>query len=96
MHWIFVDYMKHVPTAKYFLDEFFGKYSRDFKITGGHHLVESFIGLDVEQSKSKISLHLDMYIRYKWGSPSRFINQPRSLRQRLWPHHEGAARQGSN
>ena len=24
----------------------------------------------------------------KWGSPSRFINQPRSLRQRLWPHHE--------
>ena len=30
------------------------------------------------------------------GSPSRFINQPRSLRQRLWPHHEGAARQGSN
>ena len=23
----------------------------------------------------------------KWGSPSRFINQPRSLRQRLWPHH---------
>ena len=32
----------------------------------------------------------------KWGSPSRFINQPRSLRQRLWPHHEGAARQGSN
>ena len=33
---------------------------------------------------------------YKWGSPSRFINQPRSSRPRLWPHHEGAARQGSN
>ena len=32
----------------------------------------------------------------KWGSPSRFINQPRSSRQRLRPHHEGAARQGSN
>ena len=31
-----------------------------------------------------------------WGSPSRFINQPRSSRQRLRPHHEGAARQGSN
>ena len=28
----------------------------------------------------------------KWGSPSRFINQPRSSRQRLRPHHEGAAR----
>ena len=24
-----------------------------------------------------------------------FINQPRSLRQRLWPHHEGAAWQGA-
>ena len=62
--------MRHVPTAKYLLDEFLEKYfeiiskSLDFEITGGHHLVtvESF-GLDVEQSKSKISLRLDAYIR---------------------------------
>ena len=32
----------------------------------------------------------------KWGSPSQFINQPRSSRQRLRPHHKGAAWQGSN
>ena len=63
MHGIFVDDMKHVPTAKYLLDEFLGKHSRDFEITGGHHLMESFIGLDVEQSRSKISLHLDAYIQ---------------------------------
>ena len=61
MHRIFVDDMKYVPTAKYLslLDEFLEKYSRDFKITGGHHLMESFLGLDVEQSRSKISLHLN-------------------------------------
>ena len=27
----------------------------------------------------------------KWGSPSQFINQPRSSRQRLRTHHKGAA-----
>ena len=63
IHGIFVDDMKHVPTAKYLLDEFLGKHSRDFEITGGHHLMESFIGLDIEQSWSKISLHLNAYIQ---------------------------------
>lgn len=61
MHGIFDD-ITHVLTAKYLLDE---KYFRDFEITGGHHLMESFIGLDVEQSKGKISLHLDQYISWR-------------------------------
>ena len=55
-----------LPTrkAKYLLDEFLvEKYSRDFEITGGHHPMKSSIGLDVEQSRSKISLHLDAYIQ---------------------------------
>ena len=43
MQLIFVDDMKHVPTAKYLLGEFLEKYSRDFEITGGHHLMESFL-----------------------------------------------------
>ena len=63
VHEIFVDDMKHVPTAQYLLDEFLEKYSWDFEITGGHHLIESFIGLDFEQSKSRIFLHLDAYIQ---------------------------------
>ena len=56
--------MKHAPTAKYLLDEFLEnlKNSRDFEITGGYQLMENFIGLDVEQSKSKKLLHLDAYI----------------------------------
>ena len=32
MHRIFADDMKHVPPAKYLLDEFLEKYSRDFDI----------------------------------------------------------------
>ena len=66
MHGIFVDDMKHVPTAKYILDEFLEKYFRDFEITGGHHghhLMKNFIGLDTEQSRRKISLHVDAYIQ---------------------------------
>ena len=63
------------------------KYSRDFEITGGHHLMESFIGLDVEQSKSNISLDLDTYIR-KTRDITRSIRQRRrsdqSLRQFSW------------
>ena len=62
MHRIFVDDIKHVPTATYLLDEFLKNFSRDFEITAGHHLMESFIVLDVEQSRmsqGKISLLLD-------------------------------------
>ena len=36
MHGIFVDDMKHLQTAKYLLDEFLEKYSRDFEIPEGH------------------------------------------------------------
>ena len=63
MHGVFVDDIKHVPKAKYLVDEFLEKYSRFFEITGGHHLIKSFIGLDVEQSKSQISFHLYAYNR---------------------------------
>ena len=74
--------MKHVPTAKYLLDEFLEKCSRDFEITGGHRPMESFIGLDAEQSRSKISRPLDAYIQetldiYK-EHPARKIIRPKS------------------
>ena len=62
---IFVVDVKHVPTSQLLLDEFLEKYPRNFELTRGKHLplMESFIGLEVEQSRSKISLHLDNYIR---------------------------------
>ena len=57
---IFVDDMKHVPASQLLFDKFLKSYSRDFDITVSKHLMESFIGLEVEQSKSKISLHLEI------------------------------------
>ena len=91
LHEIHVDDMSPVPTAKYLLDEFLEKYSREFEITGGHHLMESFIGLDVEQSWSKISLHLDAYIQetldiYKAHPGTKII------RQRTTPMQQGNVR----
>jgi hypothetical protein len=43
------------------MDEFISKYSKEFEITGGQ-LMEKFIGLSVEQTKSSIALHLEQYI----------------------------------
>ena len=56
--------MKNVSTSKLLLDkpEFLDKYVRYFEITGGRHPMEGFIWLELEQSKSKISLHLHNYI----------------------------------
>ena len=38
------------------------KYSKDFDITGGT-LMESFLGMEVEQWNGEIRLHLDKYIK---------------------------------
>ena len=90
LHEIYIDDMSPVPTAKYLLDEFLEKHSRDFEITEGHHHMESFIGLDVEQSWSKISLHL-AYIQetldiYKAHPGTKII------RQRTTPMQQGNVR----
>ena len=44
IHCIFLDDMKHVPTSQSLLDEFVDKYSRDFEITCGKHLMEALSG----------------------------------------------------
>ena len=41
---IYVDDMKDVPTSQSLLDEFVDKYSRDFEITCGKHLMEALSG----------------------------------------------------
>ena len=62
IHGLFVDDMMHVPTCERLKKEFMDKYSKDFDITGGG-LMETFLGMQVEQSKSTVRLHLDNYIR---------------------------------
>jgi hypothetical protein len=56
--------MMNVPTCDALKQEFMAKYTKDFQITGGG-LIETFFkfGMQVEQSKGKICLHFDDYIR---------------------------------
>ena len=62
IHGLFVDDMMHIPTCDKLKQEFMAKYSKDFDITGGG-LMETFLGMQVEQSENEIRLHLDNYIR---------------------------------
>ena len=61
MHGLFVDDMMHVPTCDRLRDEFLRLYQKDFEITGGG-LMETFLGMEVEQPGKVIRLHLDKYI----------------------------------
>ena len=62
IHGLFVDDMMHVPTCDKLKQEFLDKYTKDFDITGGG-LMETFLGMQVEQSRKQIRLHLDNYIQ---------------------------------
>ena len=62
MHCLFVDDMMHVPTCDKLRDEFLTLYQKDFEITGGG-LMETFLGMEVEQPGKVIKLHLDSYIQ---------------------------------
>ena len=44
------------------MDNFFKLYAKSFKYTGGD-LMNTFLGMEVEQKNGKIQLHLDTYIQ---------------------------------
>ena len=62
LHGTFVDDFATIPTSDKLKEEFEQLYSADFEVTGGG-LMESFVGLEVEQSEEGIALHLDTYIK---------------------------------
>ncbi len=72
---MFVYDMKHIPTNEALWKEFMDKYSKDFDITCCL-LMESFLGMEVEQSDGKIPLHLDRYIRDLVDKYSNFSDKP--------------------
>ena len=80
IHGLFVDDMMHVPTCDRLKAEFLEKYTKDFDITGGG-LMETFLGMQVEQSKKAIRLHLDNYIRELLDEYKAYATE--SLRQKL-------------
>ena len=62
LHGLFVDDMMHTSTSARLKKEFMMKYSKDFNITG-EGLMESFLGMQVEQKDNTIKLHLDHYVQ---------------------------------
>jgi hypothetical protein len=65
LHGLFVDNMSTVPTSDHLKEEFMSLYSADFDVshvTGGD-LMQSFLGLEVEQPDCCIKPHLDTYIQ---------------------------------
>jgi hypothetical protein len=78
--------MIHVPTCDAVKQEFMAKYTKDFQITGGG-LMETFLGMQVEQSKGNIRLHLDNYIRETLDEYQEFSTK--SLRSKQIPSQPG-------
>ena len=52
----------HVPTCDKLSAEFLELYQKDIEITG-RGLMETFLGMEVEQPGKVIKLHLDSYIQ---------------------------------
>jgi hypothetical protein len=88
IHGLFVGDMMHVPTCDALKQEFMENYTKDFQITGGG-LMETFLGMQVEQSKGKIRLHLDKlnYIRETLDEHKEF--SAKSLRLKKVPIQPG-------
>ena len=82
MHGLFVDDMMHVPTCDKLRDEFLTLYQKDFEITGGG-LMETFLGMEVEQPGKVIKLHLDSYIQEVLKDYKEYIKK--SLRPKRVP-----------
>jgi hypothetical protein len=86
MHGLFVDDMMHVPTCDKLRDEFLTLYQKDFEITGGG-LMETFLGMEVEQPGKVIKLHLDSYIQEVLKDYKEYIQK--SLRPKRVPMSPG-------
>jgi hypothetical protein len=78
--------MMHIPTCDRLKNEFLELYQKDFEITGGG-LMETFLGMEVEQTGKEIRLHLDKYVRSVLDEYKDFIKK--SLRPKRVPMSPG-------
>ena len=62
VHGLFVDDMAHASTCPKLKKRFIHEYKKDFDITE-EGIMSTFLGMEVEQSKDPIKLHLDTYIQ---------------------------------
>ncbi len=61
MHGLFVDEMAHSSTSQKMNKKFMKEYSKDFEYNGVDFMT-SFLGLEVEQDKGQIRLHLNTHV----------------------------------
>ena len=76
----------HVPTCDRLCDEFLKLYQKDFEITGGG-LMETFLGMEIEQPGKVIRLHLDTYVQQVLAECKEYIKK--SLRLKRVPMTPG-------
>ena len=62
MHGLFVYDMAHASTCEKLKRQFLHEYKWDFDITE-EDIMSTFLGMEVEQTKDSIKLHLDTYIQ---------------------------------
>ncbi len=86
MHELFVDDMAHASTSREMIKKFMKEYSKDFEYTGGDFMT-SFLGLEVEQGKGQIRLHLDTYVNEMLEEYKTYIK--RDLKQEKIPMQPG-------
>ena len=67
-------------------------YQKDFEITGGG-LMETFLGMEVEQPGKVIRLHLDTYVQQVLAEYKEYIKK--SLRPKRVPMTPGPSGRGS-
>ena len=62
MHGLFVDDMIHAATKDKLRDQFISEYREDFDITL-EDVMSSFLGMEIENNKENLAIHLDTYIQ---------------------------------
>jgi hypothetical protein len=80
MYGLFDDDMAHASTSQKMIKKFMKEYSKDFEYIGGDFMT-SFLGLEVEQDKGQIRLHLDNYVNEMLGDYKAYIKRDLKLKK---------------
>ena len=80
IHGLYVDDIKSVPSCPRLMKEFDEKYALEFESTEST-LVETYLGLQMEQLPGRIDLHLDNYVQELLSDYKQWIKKPLGLRR---------------
>ncbi len=72
----------HTSTSNKMIAEFFESHAKSFKYTGGD-LMKTFLGMEVEQERGEIHLHLDTYVQEMLTKYQAYIKKDVKLKKIL-------------